>query len=63
MQKSLNPECLYKLRGVLVHSGEANGGHYYSFIRGQPDEKRQEGWFKFDDTDVSEWEISKEVSS
>ena len=22
----------YKLRGVVVHSGQASGGHYYSFI-------------------------------
>ena len=23
----------YRLRGVVVHSGQASGGHYYSFIR------------------------------
>ena len=23
----------YVLRGVVVHSGQAGGGHYYSFIR------------------------------
>jgi ubiquitin carboxyl-terminal hydrolase 9/24 len=22
----------YKLRGIIVHSGQASGGHYYSFI-------------------------------
>ena len=22
----------YQLRGVVVHSGQASGGHYYSFI-------------------------------
>ena len=22
----------YRLRGILVHSGQASGGHYYSFI-------------------------------
>lgn len=22
----------YKLRGIVVHSGQASGGHYYSFI-------------------------------
>ena len=22
----------YKLRGVVVHSGQASGGHYYSFV-------------------------------
>lgn len=47
--------ALFTLAGVLVHSGQANGGHYYSFIR-----ERQEGgkfddkskWYKFDDVDV-----------
>ena len=24
---------LYQLVGVVVHSGQANAGHYYSFIR------------------------------
>lgn len=23
----------YKLVGIVVHSGQANGGHYYSFIQ------------------------------
>merc|ERR1712024_205037 len=23
----------YRLRGVVVHTGSANGGHYYSFIK------------------------------
>ena len=22
----------YRLRGIVVHSGQASGGHYYSFI-------------------------------
>ncbi len=24
--------CLYALSGIVVHSGQANGGHYYSYI-------------------------------
>ena len=29
-----SPECTaYSLRGIVVHSGQASGGHYYSFIR------------------------------
>ncbi len=39
----------YKLRGMVVHSGQASGGHYYSYIRNKGDT-----WFKFDDGDVSE---------
>lgn len=26
-------DTLYKLVGIIVHSGQANGGHYYSFIQ------------------------------
>ncbi|OQR84903.1 ubiquitin-specific protease [Achlya hypogyna] len=39
----------YALRGVLVHSGVAQGGHYYSFIL---DQDKHE-WFKYDDEDVT----------
>ena len=38
----------YKLRGMVVHSGQASGGHYYSFI------KDGEKWYKFDEGDVTE---------
>ncbi|VDD91463.1 unnamed protein product [Enterobius vermicularis] len=47
----------YRLRGVVVHSGQANGGHYYSFIRSEEDEGQ---WYKFDDVDVSKWQVSRE---
>ncbi|RHY37999.1 hypothetical protein DYB34_007273 [Aphanomyces astaci] len=42
-------EYMYELRGVLVHAGVAQGGHYYSFIKDQSVGK----WFKYDDEDVS----------
>ncbi|XP_031516941.1 probable ubiquitin carboxyl-terminal hydrolase FAF-Y isoform X7 [Papio anubis] len=45
----------YRLIGVLVHSGQASGGHYYSYIiqrNGKDDEK--DHWYKFDDGDVTE---------
>ncbi|XP_076857712.1 ubiquitin carboxyl-terminal hydrolase 9X isoform X9 [Brachyhypopomus gauderio] len=49
----------YRLVGVLVHSGQASGGHYYSYIiqrnggagRGEGERNR---WYKFDDGDVTE---------
>uniref|UniRef100_A0A0N5A9B1 USP domain-containing protein n=1 Tax=Syphacia muris TaxID=451379 RepID=A0A0N5A9B1_9BILA len=47
----------YRLRGVTVHSGQANGGHYYSFIRSSDDGGQ---WYKFDDIDVTKWDLSKE---
>ncbi|DAZ98627.1 TPA: hypothetical protein N0F65_000822 [Lagenidium giganteum] len=44
-----DPEYEYRLQGILVHSGVAQGGHYYSFIYDHDSEK----WFKFDDEDVT----------
>uniref|UniRef100_A0A8C4ME89 USP domain-containing protein n=1 Tax=Equus asinus asinus TaxID=83772 RepID=A0A8C4ME89_EQUAS len=45
----------YRLVGVLVHSGQASGGHYYSYIiqRNGKDGERNR-WYKFDDGDVTE---------
>ncbi|KAI0908993.1 cysteine proteinase [Ustulina deusta] len=40
---------IYKLHGVLVHSGDLNAGHYYAFLKPNKD-----GWFyKFDDDKVT----------
>ncbi|CAH7488181.1 probable ubiquitin carboxyl-terminal hydrolase FAF-X [Phodopus roborovskii] len=45
----------YRLVGILVHSGQANGGHYYSFIIQRNGKDNERGrWFKFDDGDVTE---------
>ncbi|KAL1022174.1 hypothetical protein UPYG_G00023090 [Umbra pygmaea] len=50
----------YRLVGVLVHSGQASGGHYYSYITqrdggtGVTDSGQKERWYKFDDGDVTE---------
>lgn len=52
--KSVDEDCNYVLVGVIVHSGQANGGHYYSYIR-QRDSLGHfvnRRWLKFDDTDV-----------
>ncbi|XP_053562456.1 probable ubiquitin carboxyl-terminal hydrolase FAF-X [Bombina bombina] len=45
----------YRLVGVLVHSGQASGGHYYSYIiqRNAGDGEKNR-WYKFDDGDVTE---------
>ena len=43
----------YELQGVLIHSGTAQYGHYYSVIYSE--EKEPTGkWYKFNDTQVSE---------
>lgn len=52
----------YHLTGIVVHSGQASGGHYYSYILHRPksggfsngSEASGAKWYKFDDGDVSE---------
>lgn len=49
----------YKLVGVLVHSGDLHGGHYFALIK--PDNKTR--WLKFDDdrvTPVTDKEVLEE---
>ncbi|VDB82829.1 unnamed protein product [Peniophora sp. CBMAI 1063] len=49
----------YRLHGVLVHSGDLHGGHYFALIK--PDAK--ERWLKFDDdrvTPVTDKEVLEE---
>jgi ubiquitin C-terminal hydrolase len=43
---------LYDLVGVLVHSGSADAGHYYSFIKERGSQNR---WLEFNDTHVREF--------
>ncbi|GIY96406.1 ubiquitin carboxyl-terminal hydrolase 24 [Caerostris extrusa] len=51
---------MYELVGVIVHSGQANAGHYYSYIK----ERRLDSganlskWFKFNDITVEEFEMN-----
>ncbi|KAH7923859.1 cysteine proteinase [Leucogyrophana mollusca] len=50
---------VYKLHGVLVHSGDLNAGHYFALIK--PD--RDTRWLKFDDdrvTPVTDREVLEE---
>lgn len=50
---------LYMLVGVLVHSGSANSGHYYSYIKERKYFVAQERWLEFNDTNVTEFDKSK----
>ncbi|CAL1529935.1 unnamed protein product [Lymnaea stagnalis] len=52
----------YDLVGIVVHSGQANAGHYYSLIRDRrgtaltnPNKGK---WFKFNDTVVEEFDMN-----
>jgi ubiquitin C-terminal hydrolase len=48
----------YNLVGVLVHSGSADAGHYYSFIKERNKSSQNYGkWFEFNDTQVKEFDI------
>ncbi|CAK7235609.1 hypothetical protein SCUCBS95973_009325 [Sporothrix curviconia] len=49
---------IFELVGVLVHSGTAESGHYYSYIRERPSSKTDESWFEFNDDTVSTWDHS-----
>lgn len=49
----------YQLTGIVVHSGQASGGHYYSYIL----HRLADGsckWYKFDDGDVSECKMEED---
>jgi hypothetical protein len=50
----------YRLVGVIVHTGSADGGHYYSFVldrssNGSDKNASKSGWFEFNDTTVQAW--------
>lgn len=51
----------YNLIGVTVHTGNADGGHYYSFIkeRNGPHSHAQDRWFLFNDAEVKQFDPSQ----
>mmetsp|Transcript_11917 Transcript_11917/g.11914 ORF Transcript_11917/g.11914 Transcript_11917/m.11914 type:complete len:140 (-) Transcript_11917:160-579(-) len=42
----------YKLKGVVVHYGTVDGGHYYSYIK----ERGTSKWYEFNDTSVRDYD-------
>ncbi len=46
----------YKLRGVVVHIGSIDSGHYYSFIEDR-ESAADHRWFEFNDTMVREFPV------
>ncbi|OJJ50521.1 hypothetical protein ASPZODRAFT_148016 [Penicilliopsis zonata CBS 506.65] len=53
------PQDVFELVGVLVHSGTAESGHYYSYIRERPTADGRGSWVEFNDSDVSRFDPSK----
>jgi len=51
----------YELVGVTVHTGTADGGHYYSFIkeRTKTSYHPHERWFLFNDAEVKPFDPSQ----
>ena len=48
----------YELCGIVVHSGQASGGHYYSYIL-HKDTDGIKKWYKFDDGEVNECKLDQ----
>ena len=52
-EKPLEPDY-FELTGIIVHSGTADSGHYFSYIRQRPCAKdKQHSWVQFNDSDVN----------
>ncbi|XP_051788643.1 ubiquitin carboxyl-terminal hydrolase 24 isoform X2 [Erpetoichthys calabaricus] len=50
----------YELVGVVVHSGQAHAGHYYSFIKDRRAGSKGK-WYKFNDNMVEEFDMNDET--
>uniref|UniRef100_A0A6B2KX58 USP domain-containing protein n=1 Tax=Arcella intermedia TaxID=1963864 RepID=A0A6B2KX58_9EUKA len=46
----------YELSGIIVHAGNSETGHYYSFIK-QADDSGKMHWYRFDDVSVEPWNV------
>jgi len=53
------PEDTFELVGILVHSGTAESGHYYSYVRERPCSSTTPTWVEFNDDAVSPWDPSQ----
>jgi len=54
-------QYFYELVGIIVHSGQANAGHYYSFIKNRRSSTGHVNrWYRFNDTTVEEFEMTNE---
>lgn len=51
----------YELIGVTVHTGTADGGHYYSFIRDRTTPNKDK-WFFFNDAEVKPFDPNQLAS-
>lgn len=57
-----DPSYWYQLIGVVVHTGTAEGGHYYSFIRDRSAPQGRDQWFLFNDAEVKPFDPAQIAS-
>ncbi|KAL8582913.1 hypothetical protein ACOMHN_057066 [Nucella lapillus] len=53
------PRSLYRLRGIIVHRGDGQWGHYYSFIRHRGE--KGSCWLKYDDEYITECDLTNDM--
>jgi len=59
--KPTNENAKYTLKGVVIHMGTADSGHYYSIIRDKKTDENEaevDTWIDFNDNKVSEFNIA-----
>lgn len=57
--ENVDSETMYELIGVTVHTGNADGGHYYCFIRDCEDQSSDKPrWYLFNDAEVKQFDDS-----
>ncbi|KAL5612761.1 hypothetical protein BROUX41_004154 [Berkeleyomyces rouxiae] len=61
-EKSSEPD-VFELVGILVHTGTAESGHYYSYIKDRPCLPDTDKWLEFNDDTVSQWDPMQMESS
>jgi ubiquitin C-terminal hydrolase len=47
----------YNLTGMVIHTGTADSGHYYSFIKDK-DHPQGGKWYEFNDTIVRDFDLN-----
>jgi len=50
------PNDIFELVGILVHSGTAESGHYYSYVRERPSYGKYPTWVEFNDDHVTSFD-------
>ncbi len=57
-ERPLKPDA-FELTGIIVHSGTADSGHYFSYIRQRPSARdKHHSWVQFNDSDVTPFDPS-----